>query len=88
MIWANPELKTSDWYRAKRHLVDIKQFLVALGFDIKNPPRIDDAFLTDLIGRRLRGSILIRKERVQDPTTGEWVDSDTERNEFRYWKKA
>lgn len=62
-------------------LVDYKQFLKALGFDVANPPAIDAEFVSDLIGREIVANItrVPRKTKIDGvyTATGEFENKLT-----------
>ncbi|UOF78281.1 hypothetical protein [Caudoviricetes sp.] len=85
VIWANPDVKTSPWYVSKQHLLPIKQFLVALGYDPKALPTIDMTFASSLVGTKVKANILQKPVQVKDVETGKWVDTDEMKNEVTGW---
>lgn len=52
----NTEVLTSDWWK-KNAMFPYKTFLKALGYDIANPPKVNDAYLTSLKGREFIADI-------------------------------
>jgi len=57
----------------RAYLNPFKTLLVALGYDIKSPPTIDDEFLSHIEGREL--IIDISRESERTLQNGEWVDT-------------
>ena len=87
MIWANPEIKVTDYWKSKKYLINVKEFLIAIGFKANEPPKINDEFCQGIKGQQVRLSISLKKIQVQD-ATGAWIDTDDEKNDYRYWRKA
>lgn len=82
-----PELAT-DHYKTKARF-GFKQLLKAMGFDPATPPRINDEFLNELIGREVVGDIA--KRPIQNPPAelgGKWTDSGDFKNEVRNYRAA
>lgn len=71
LVWANPETKTSTWYKNKQHLMGFKEFCKALDIDLSSVV-VNDEFIANLIGRELTCNIVHEAEtsNVQDPDTG------------------
>lgn len=86
----NAEARTEERYVGKNQafLVPLKQFLTAVGYDIENPPAINDAFLSELAGKEFRVNIGQRPINVFDPATGKWEDSGEKRNTFKQFTVA
>ena len=62
-------------------LVPLKQFLGALGYDVKQPPKLGDEFYSAVLGRELRADIKLKEIRVKNPA-GIWVGTDEYKNEL------
>ena len=71
LIWANPETKTSTWYKNKQHLLGFKEFCKALEIDLSSV-KVNDEFCSGLIGRELTCNIVHEAETANqlDQTTG------------------
>lgn len=59
--YVNTEVLTSDWWK-KNAMFPYKTFLKSLGYDIANPPKVNDAYFTALKGREFIADI--KKEAV------------------------
>lgn len=71
LVWANPETKTSTWYKNKQHLLGFKEFCKALELDLSSV-KVDDEFCTALIGKELTCNIVHEAETANqlDQATG------------------
>jgi hypothetical protein len=87
-IWADKDVKTSNWYKEKQHLLGFKQFCQALEINIKESINVNDEFLAALIGRELLVNITHEEETVVDPESGKRVKIGTLRERIRGFKKA
>lgn len=70
----------------RAYLNPFKTLLVALGYDIKSPPKIDDEFLTTIEGQELL--IDISRESERSLQNGEWVDTGGFLNKVRKIRAA
>lgn len=75
-----------QWWKDKQHLVGFKQFLTALGYDVKTPPTINDDFLQELIGREILIDIQHEEESAVDQNTGERKKLGTFRERVRNFR--
>lgn len=90
-FWADTAIRTGTRYTGKNqsYLNPLKLLLLALGYDIANPPKISDTFLNDIKGRELRANIGLREIRTQDPPgSGKYVGTGEYVNELRNFKPA
>ena len=73
-FWVDVAIRTAPRYTGKNraYLVPLKQFWAALGYDLKSPPKIGDAWLTEIIGRELRTDIRLEPVRMKNPVTGQY----------------
>lgn len=85
LYFADTTKLTKDYYKGD-HLKGLKFFLQALGLDVKDV-RINDEFLSSLIGRKLLFSIKHVPNQTQDES-GNWVDDGTMKERVYGWKKA
>jgi hypothetical protein len=74
VVWANPETKTSQWYKDKQHLLGFKEFCKALEIDLKSVV-VNDEFISSLVGRELTCNI------VHEAETAQQVNQDTGKQE-------
>lgn len=86
-IWADGTVKNSQWYKNQQHLLGFKQFCQALGLDIK-AVKVNDEFLTGLIGRELLVSIRHENETAVNAETGKREATGTMRERIGQFKKA
>lgn len=86
-IWADPDTKTSRWFKNKQHLVEFQKFCKALDIPLKGIS-VNDEFLTNLVGRELRLDITREANQSKDIETGEYKDNGTFRNRVRNFKKV
>ncbi len=86
-FFADTEVKVSDWFKTKQHLVEFKKFLTALDIPLAGAS-ITDQFLSELVGREILVDVQQEKDQVKNPETGDYVDTGTFRNRLRNWKKA
>ena len=86
-VWANTEVKNTQWYKNQQHLLGFKQFCQALSIDLKNV-KINDEFLSSLIGRELLVSIRHEEETAVNPETGKREKTGTLRERIGGFKKA
>ena len=85
--WADLAVKTTDWYKNKQYLIAFKQLLGALGYPLTGG-KVNDEFLSGLVGRELLVNIQVEKETVFDTATGQREDTGGFRNRLRGWKAA
>lgn len=78
-----PEVRQEEKYTGKNQsfLVPLKQLLAALGYDLDNPPAINDSFLAELAGKTFRVDILRRPDRAFDDSTGKWISLAEKRDD-------
>lgn len=88
VVWANPEFNTTEWYKTKKFLFPFKQFIIALGYDPKVPPKVGDTFCSELMGREIRNDIKQKPVQVFDKEKDEWVDTSDLKNEYTNWRAA
>lgn len=86
-IWANAETKNSNWYKTSQHLLGFKQFCQALDIDIKDV-KINDEFLSSLVGRELLVNIRHEEETAVNPETGKREKTGVLRERIGQFKKA
>ena len=98
-VWANLEAVSQsgknagktrsdiNWWKKSQHLVGTKQFCQALDIPLAGL-KVNDEFLTELVGRELRIDIGHEKAQVQNPETGEYVDSGELVNRIKAYRKA
>lgn len=86
-VWADPAVKNSTWYQNKQHLLGFKQFCQALGIDLKTV-KVNDEFLSGLIGRELLINITHEEDTAVNPETGERMKTGTLRERIRGFRKA
>lgn len=82
-----PELDTEN-YKTKGRF-DLKVFLKAMGYDPAKPPKVNDDFLTDLVGREVIADIT--KREIQNPPAepgGKWVGTGEYKNEIKNFRNA
>ena len=66
-----PDQYASDWWKKKAR-GPFREFLTALGYDIKQPPVINDEFLSGLMGAEFRADIRRVERRAKNGETGKW----------------
>lgn len=86
-VWADPSVKNTQWYKNQQHLLGFKQFCQALDLDIKSV-RINDEFITSLIGRELLISIRHEEETAVNPENGKREKTGSLRERIGQFKKA
>ena len=86
-VWANTAVKNTQWYKNQQHLLGFKQFCQALSIDIKDV-KINDEFLSSLIGRELLVSIRHEEETAINPESGKREKTGTLRERIGQFKKA
>lgn len=82
-----PELDT-DHYKTKARF-DFKGFLKAMGYDPQSPPKINDEFITSLVGREVIADI--QRKEIQTPPAeqgGKWQNTGDFKNEVRNYRSA
>lgn len=87
--WADTTIRTTPKYAGanKAFLVPLKQFLAALGYDLTNPPKLNDTFYGEVVGRELRADIRLSQVRAKNPVTQQWEPVLGEfRNEIRNFR--
>ena len=85
MVAYNEERYASDWWK-KQARFQTKQFLVALGFDPKNPPMIDDAFCSEITGRDIIADIT--NSEITEKVEGKYVGTGERINYLTNFKVA
>jgi hypothetical protein len=78
---------TSDWWKSQAR-GPFKEFLIALGYDVKQPPVIDDEFLAGLIGTELVADIQRVPVKRKDNTTGKYEATGDMENVIKNFKAA
>ena len=86
VVWFDTTTKTSEWW-TKRSRFDFKQFLTAMGLDPKNPPRLNDAFLTSLQEKDVIADIR-KVEMQQKDSDGTYKGTGEFKNELKNYRKA
>jgi hypothetical protein len=86
-VWANTAVKNTQWYKNQQHLLGFKQFCQALSIDIKDV-KINDEFISSLLGRELLISIRHEEETAVNPETGKREKTGTLRERIGQFKKA
>ena len=56
LTWYNSDVYTSDWWQ-KQARFPYKSFLKAMGFDIAQPPKVNDEYVISLKGREFTADI-------------------------------
>lgn len=80
-----PERFDSDWWK-KRARGATKEFFVALGYDPKALPRIDDDFLNGLVEREFVADITRRE--IRQKVDGEYQGTGEYRNELAGFRRV
>lgn len=86
-FWADPNQKTSDFFKNKQHLLGFKSFCVAMGVKDLSTVKINDTFLTNLIDRHILFSIK-HEEETQVGEDGKKVGTGIYRERVYGWKPA
>ena len=76
----------NKWWKNSQHLVEFKNFCKALDIDLKGV-RINDAFLSDLLGREVLVSVAHEAEKITDEK-GDKVPTGEFNQKLKNWKKA
>ena len=76
-----------DWWKNDQARVEFKKFCQALELPLSGL-RINDEFLSSLIGREVLVDVGQEPETVENPQTGERVATGNFNNRLRNWKKA
>ena len=84
-IWADPAVKTTDYFKKKQHLLAFKEFVKAMG--IEGKITVNDVFLGMLIGQHILFCIKHEPNRVLSEN-GERVADGTFRERIYGWKAA
>ena len=94
-VWHSPEHKTSQWYTSRKYLLPYKQFIIGMGYDAKQSPKINDELLSSWVDREFRADIKqvpIQAEEVvtddEGNQTKKWVDTSDLKNEYRNFRAA
>lgn len=85
LIWADPNTRTSDFFKKRQHMLPFKEFTKAL--DITGSVTVNDSFLASLIGRHILFSVKHEPNRVLNED-GTRVADGTFRERIYGWKKA
>lgn len=88
IVWHDAEVKVSPWWKERKYAVEFKKFLLALEYDIKSPPAINDKFFEEIVGREVRVDVLHEEEQALDTATGDWKGIGTFKERLKNWKKA
>lgn len=83
--WVNTEVLTSDWWK-KNAQFPYKSFLKALGYDIANPPKINNEYITSLKGREFIADI--KKSPVKIKVDGVYQPTGEFKNELTNFKSV
>lgn len=84
-VWADPTVKTSQWYKSQQHLLGLKQLCLALEIDVKSV-KINDEWLASLIGRELLINIVHEEETAMN-ADGERIKTGTFREKIGKFTK-
>ena len=86
----DPAMRQEAMFTGKNRpfLVPYRQFLVALGYDPKNPPAIGDSWLSELVGKEFRADIQHRAIKRKNPVSGMKEATGEFRHEFRNFRQA
>lgn len=82
-----PNDYASDWWQKKAR-GPFKEFIVALGYDPKQPPVINDEFLTGLIGAEVVADIRRVQEKRKDNVTGKYEPTGNMENTIENFRKV
>lgn len=74
------------WWKNNQHLVGFKEFVSALGLPLSGL-KVNDQFLSDLLGREVLVSIVHEAEKVKDES-GKKVATGEFNQRLKLWKKA
>ena len=86
LVWADLNVHTTDWWK-KQARFPWKQFQGALGLDASKATRINDEFLSGLIGQEFIADI--RKSEIrQKNDDGKYEGTGSFKNELMNFKKA
>lgn len=91
LVWHSPEHKTSEWYKGRKYLLPYKQFLIGMGYDPKQSPKINDELLSSWIDREFRADIQqkpIQVETLQEDGSKKWVNTSDLKNEYKNFRAA
>jgi len=80
--------KSHNWYKTKQYMVEFKKFLIALGYDIKTPPLINDEWLASIIGQEVLVDVLQQQDTALDAATGERKKLGTFSQRLKNWKSV
>ena len=83
--YVNTEVLTSDWWK-KNAQFPYKSFLKALGYDIANPPKVNDAYIASLKGREFIADI--KKEPVKIKIDGTYQPTGEFKNTLTNFKSV
>lgn len=84
-FWADPSTKNSNWFVTKQHLVGLKKFCIALDIELTNF-KVNDEFLSGLLGKELLVDVVHEEEETLDSTTGEYKGTGTFRERIKNFK--
>lgn len=76
----------SDWWQ-KNARFGYRCFLKALGYDDKNPPRLNDSFLAEIAGKEFTANITKPEIRMKNDE-GKYVGTGDFKNELANFKKV
>lgn len=79
----NKDRYTSEWWN-KQARYGLKQFLLALGYDPKQPPVVNDEFLQSLKGKELTCDVT--KEEITEEVDGKYVKTGEYVNYLKNFK--
>ena len=86
LTWYNDSTYTSDWWK-KQARFPYKSFLKAHGYDIAQPPKVNDDFLVSLKGKEFIADI--RKEEIREKgEDGKYVGRGDFKNTLSNFKEA
>ena len=99
LVWHNPEFKKGNWYESRKYMLPYKQFLIAMKYDTKNSPKINDELLGSWKDLEFRCDVLQKPIQVEkrdeqgnkildenDKTI--WVDTSDLKNEYKNFRAA
>lgn len=86
LLWFNSDRYSSDWWQ-KKSRYPFKSFLLALGFDPKQPPVINEEFINGLVGQEVIADIQKSEVRRKDGS-GKYVGTGEYENVIANFKKV
>lgn len=85
-VWVDTTIKSSEWWTSKKYLTPLKRLLIAVGYDPKNPPAINQEFCDWLMTQSVVADITVKEQEIFDTTENAWRKANQKAGEVPVYK--